>query len=273
MGKVTTPAPWPTGQFPPYVGKEKPLPVDDPRYPIFKELYLVRLPVLQMRSVEDIKEFGVPISGDDRTDRMISDEVRVVMLPISKLVELYKQGCRIGVVNGPDTKRMYESISTYLEMWKNRMINRLNTTNIPTEDLIDLDAFAHSVYERAKWHFDDEFISAHMSQIRSAGVRSLLKAIRVKEKPVEEREIKGVRVIQPLRANQKLQAPELDEELVEEDQFAERKSMADFFRPNVSTTGVTVRNAPLQPSTSAPRTSSTNQSIENLLGNNRGKQL
>lgn len=273
MGKVTKPAPWPTGQFKPYEGKNKPLSPDDPRYPIFQELYLVRIPVLQMRSVEDIKEFGVPISGDERTDRMISDEVRQVMLPISKLVELFKQGCRIGVVNGPDTKRMYEAISVYLEIWKNRMINRLNTVNIPTEDLIDLDRFAHSVYERAKWHFTDEFISVHMSQIRASGVGPLLKAIRVKEKPVEEREVKGVRVIQPLRPNQKLQAPELDEELVEKDDFSERKSMADFFRPNVSTSGVTVRNAPVLSPSNAPRTTTTNQSIENLLGNNRGKQI
>ena len=279
MPKVTKPAPWPTGHFKPYEGKAKPLPTTDPRWPIFGQLYLVRVPVLQMRSVEDIKEFGVPISGDDRTDKMISDEERKVMLPISRLVELNKQGCRIGVVNGADTKNIYDAISIYLEIWKEKMTNRLNQVNIPVDDLIALDQFAHQIYDRAKWHFDDQFISQHMSVIRQSGVRGLLSAIKLKPKvdPID-REVAGVRIIKPLRPNQqqKLEAPELVEGLEEEDPFVERKSMADYFKAPLTSTGVNVRNVAIQPAAggaSAPRTTSTNQSIENLLGNNRGKKL
>lgn len=278
-GKVTTPAPWPTGHYKPYEGPKKLLDPKDPRWPIFGQLYLVRVPVLQMRSVEDIREFGVPISGDDPTDKMIADEERKVMLPISKLVELNKKGCRIGVVNGPDTRKIYEAISTYLELWKEKMTNRLNLSTAPIEDLLDLDAFAHLIYDRAKWHFDDGFISKHMTEIQNAGVRGLLSAIRVKKQvdPID-REVKGVRLLNPARLTQrqKLEAPELVEGLVEEESdHAPRKSMADFFRPQVGPGGVTVRNVKIQPANTnaEARTSATNRSIENLLGNNRGKPV
>lgn len=277
MPKVTATPAWPTAHES-YKGKEKPLDPRDPRYPIFKDLYLVRIPVLQMRSVEDIKTFGVPISGDERTDNMMSGESRQVMLPISRLVELHKQGCRIGVVHDRDTRRIYEAISLYLEVWKEKIVNRLNYTNIPQQDLVDLDEFAHAIYDRAKWHFDDGFISLHMTAIRNSGVRGLLGAIKTKtNKPVAEKEIPGVRVITPLRSSQqKLEAPELDENLVEEDSFAKRQSLADFFRPDVGPGGVTVRKVQLQPAENAPsaaRTTTTNRSIENMLGNNRGKAV
>ncbi len=276
MPKVTTPAPWPTAHVP-YKGKEPVLDASDPRWPIFKQLYLVRIPVLQMRSIEDIKEFGVPISGDERTDNMMSAESRQVMLPISRLVELFKQGCRIGIVIDSDSRRMYEAISLYLEIWKEKLVNRMNYTNIPQQDLVDLDEFAHAMYDRAKWHFTDDFISLHMTAIRKSGVRGLLGAIKVKDnKPQAEKEVQGVRILAPVKPGPKtLEAPELVDDLVEEDGHAPRQSMADYFRPEIGPGGVTVRKVPIQPAENAvshqQRSSTTNRSIENMLGNNKGK--
>lgn len=271
MGKVTKPAPWPTGTHAPYVGKEKPMDPNDPRYPIFKQLYLVRVPVLQMRTVEDIKEFGVPISGDDPTDKMIADEQRQVMLPISRLVELFQQGCKIGVVIDTDTKKMYEAISTYLEIWKNKMTGSLNKANAPIDDLLSMDAFAQAIYDRAKWHFDKEFISLHLSRIRQSGVRGLLAAIRVKEEKKEEVPTpKGVRVLIPVKPREKMEVVELTYQEEEDTSgVVARTSMADFFKPHP---GLVIH--PSMPIKAAEtRTATTNSSIENLLGNNKGKRL
>lgn len=277
MPKVTAPAPWPTAHKP-YEGKDVTIDTSDPRWPIFKQLYLVRIPVLQMRSIQDIKDYGVPISGDERTDNMMAAESRQVMLPISRLVELFKQGCRIGIVVDSDSRRMYEAISLYLEIWKEKITNRLNYSNIPQQDLVDLDEFAHAMYDRAKWHFTDDFISLHMTAIRKSGVRGLLGAIRTKDNKAEkEKEVAGVRVFTPLRSGpRKLEAPELDDNYVEEDNHPQRKSMADYFRPDIGPGGVAVRKVEIQPAINAPsaqRTTTTNSSIENMLGNNRGKAI
>lgn len=257
---------WPTSPHQKYEGPP-PIQVNDPRYPIFCQRYKVRIKWQQGRTVDNIREYGVPHTGIAQFDGQVANEERVVMLTINELVELFKVGCPIGVCHGPDTKKIYEAISLYLELWKNKITRSLNKSSAPTEDLLALDQFAHSVYERAKWHFPDEFVSLHMTAIRNSGVRSLVASIKVKEKPQEEVLPKGVFIAKPRPVKgAPLPQVDLDNLPEEEDPFKPRESYADFFKP-ASGTAVNIKQA--QPLSEKPeqRTTTTNPAIERLLGN------
>lgn len=271
MPKVAPP-PWPSRPMQ-VVKSENTITPDDPRYPIFKQLYMVRIPAAQLRTIEDLRQFGVVQTGMEQYDRQMATEERVVMLPISRLVELYNEGAKIAVVNDVDTRKIYEAISTYLYMWKERISGSLNRVKIPAQDLIDLDNFAHAVYERAKWNFEADFISQHMSVIRRSGARGILSALKIREEKPVERKIQGITFRQTPKQREALPQVELDDNpQQEEDNFPRRESLADFFRPPKTTGNLTIHGTnKVEDIAPAQRTTSTNPSVERLLGNRKGK--
>ena len=136
----------------------------DTAYYIFHELYLCRIPLVQLRSIDEIRTFGMPSAWDPVVDRQMANEPQLVMKPISEMAELYAQGAQIGIVRPEDTKRIYDRVSNHLEAWKHHIINRLNTNKAPIEDLLLLVKFASAVYEHAKFHMDEEFLESQFGR-------------------------------------------------------------------------------------------------------------
>lgn len=273
MGKVAAPG-WPSRT--PEIKKDAHhVPLDDPRYPIFKQLYMVRIPAMQLRSVDDLRTFGTVQTGIKQYDDQMAREEKVVMLPISELVRLYKEGAKIAVVNDGDTRKIYDAASTYLNFWKNRITGNgfgvsLNQSNFPAQDLLDLDEFAHAVYERAKWHFEADYVSQHMSLLRRSGARGVLSALKIRENKPVENNIPGISFREVPKPKEKLPQVELvDNPPEEETDIPKRESLSDFFKPKKHTSGgLTIHGIPAE--TTAPRTTSTTPSIERLLGNKKG---
>ena len=272
MGKVAAPG-WPSRT--PEIPKDKNfVALDDPRYPIFKQLYMVRIPSAQLRTVQDLRNFGTVQTGIKEYDDQMAREEKVVMLPISELVRLYKEGAKIAVVNDADTRKIYEAASIYLTFWKNRLTGNgmgasLNQATFPAQDLLDLDEFAHTVYERAKWHFEADYVSQHMSVLRRSGARGVLSALKIREDKPVERVVPGINFREPPKAREKLAPVELvDNPPEEESDHPKRDSLADFFKPNKHTSGnLTIHGIAQAP---APRTASVTPSIQRLLGNKKG---
>jgi len=255
------------------------IPMGDVRYPIFTQRYQVVVPAQQLRSIAHIRFFGTPASGDPRTDRMVAEELRHAMLTINDMVELHKQGARIGLAKGKDSEKIYTAISTYLEMWKEKIAKSINQSHIPVEDLLAMDAFAGKIYHSAKYHFDDAFISRHLSSIRGLGARGILNVIQEKsdqqkaDDKVALEKKNGIRVLTPLRARPKLGQVDLDDVEINEDDTSgqpERASMAQYLKPGaVKIVGMN-EPQPEQPTSRGPATS---RQLENMLGRNKGKAV
>lgn len=145
----------------------------DTRYYIFKELYQCSIPVMQMRTLEDIQMFGTPVSGLPEWDKWMQNERREIMIPISKMVEYWDKGCHISVVKRSDTKRIYDRISAHLEAWADHLKYSLNVAEAPLEDLRKLDQFANVIYEYAKWHFDRGVLEGILSKMKGDHQRKL----------------------------------------------------------------------------------------------------
>jgi len=127
-------------------------------YYIFDKLWRCRIPFNQSRSVEHIKHFGTPMSGDPERDRATANELVDRMITIARMVEYWKNGVQIYVVNRNECKDIYECISLHLQAWKKHLESSLNVGDAPLQDLVDLDQFANVVYSHAKYQFTNQWV-------------------------------------------------------------------------------------------------------------------
>lgn len=181
---------------------------------IWNELYQVMIPYIQMLSIEEIQEYGVPISGDPGYDYSTVNEMRMIMIPISEMVVYYHKGVQVYVVNKEDTKKIYERISEHLNQWKVKLEKSLNLGDAPLEDLKLMDKFANAVYEHAKYQFTQDTIDSFLTRRVDSRQNQLLDMIDRLENSttVEQQEEKSL-----------------------EERYPKRTSMSDYFQPYKNT--------------------------------------
>jgi len=147
------------------------LPPIDTSKNLWELKFLCKVPELQTRSVEHIKFFGTPTTGDSAIDKEMANQWITTFKCIDDMVELYKQDIPIKIVNPPDVKRIYDYISKHLHAWKSQISVGLNIGDAPLEDLVHLDRFANTIYEHAKYHFSkemaDSILAKDMSRVVS----------------------------------------------------------------------------------------------------------
>jgi len=140
-------------------------------YYIFEKLWWCRVPFNASRSVEHIKHFGTPMSGDPDRDRATANELVDRMLTIERMVEYTKTGVHVYVKNRNDCKEIYEAISLHLQSWKKHLESSLNTGDAPLQDLVDLDQFANLVYSHAKYQFTNQWMEDVLQRHISSSLR------------------------------------------------------------------------------------------------------
>lgn len=124
---------------------------------IFKDRFHCRIPYIQMLDADYLEHFGMPMSGDPVADKAVANELRDLFIPISTMVDYYRNGAQISIKKKSDTKEIYDRITAHLIAWKGALEDSLNLPNAPLEDLKWLDEFANKVYEHAKWQFRSEY--------------------------------------------------------------------------------------------------------------------
>ena len=116
---------------------------------IFHKLFLARVPILSTFSEEEIEITGIPMhqnmEDETKTESMLN--TTTVMITINDMVEKYKNGFKISIVNYEDMSFIYDVIQDHLLAWRNRRITSLNSTSTNVDnDLIDLDSFANEIF-------------------------------------------------------------------------------------------------------------------------------
>ena len=131
---------------------------------IWEWLYMCTVPVLQSRSIEDIRANGFIMSGDKQLDKeLMNDRLRRYMT-INHMVEFFEKGVTIGVVHYNDTKEIYETVQSYLAVWYDRLKHGVNIREAPISDLLTLDKFATAVYPHAKPFFTPEILQSDFAR-------------------------------------------------------------------------------------------------------------
>lgn len=182
---------------------------------------MARVPLLQSMSIEQLRRTGVRVSGNRFDDANIKNEWLTTYLPISKMVDYYKEGVSVKIVNLSDLPLMYDFISKHLAAWKQQLEFGINIGNAPIDDLVAMDAFATSVYEHAVHQFTraeaESLMARHMSSLTAINRQSFFKADSIKKYLGTD----GVEV--DAHGNVHIAGKE-------EEKTPERESLGDFFR-------------------------------------------
>lgn len=131
---------------------------------IFDRLYRVSIPTRQMLTIEEQRMFGVRAIGDRALDSALLNERTITWISIDKMIDYFKDGVTVGIVDPSDCKKIYEAISPHLNHWIAHFRKGVNFSNAPVEDLILMDKFAATVYGHAKYHFTSEMMASSIGQ-------------------------------------------------------------------------------------------------------------
>lgn len=141
---------------------------------IWDHVYKCSIPMLASRHVEDIKDSGVHISGDADMDSDIKNRQFVCYINIDKMVEYYREGVPVRVLDRKDTRQIYDAISKHIYAWMEQVKHGVNVGGTPIDDLILMDRFASTVYEFARHLFEQDDYATLLS--RHFGIGGTLKA-------------------------------------------------------------------------------------------------
>lgn len=117
-------------------------------------LYEVRMSDIGSRNIEELKMFGHVVSGIKEIDKHIRTNMIDRWMCIADMVDYFREGIPIKLINHSDTKTIYEAISHHIYAWREVCEYGVNQVNAPLEDLIWMDQFAEKVYGHATNYLD-----------------------------------------------------------------------------------------------------------------------
>lgn len=146
---------------------------------IWDKYYKVRMRYLHSRSVEQVRKFGIRISGIDEIDRDLDKQMIETEMNIDTMFEKWRKGVTIRVINYNDTAEIYRIIHAHLVAWAEYLANSINVGDAPLKDLIELDQFAAIVYDKAVSVFSEQdqntAVASNFLNVQSINFRNILK--------------------------------------------------------------------------------------------------
>jgi hypothetical protein len=118
----------------------------DNHWLLFNNIYEVRVNELAARSIDDIKEFGMLVTGRKDFDKNIEKREIHRYMKIPEMAELHNNGVGIYLVKGSDSKEIYQIIEKHLSTWIDFLDHQIGVGDAPIEDLQKLDKLAHALY-------------------------------------------------------------------------------------------------------------------------------
>lgn len=123
----------------------------DTRPDIFDRLFLFRTSYKASRSVESIRNYGMPTTGDPDIDRDMHHQAMDLWITINDVVELMRQNLPVSVVHRRDTVDIYKAVMNHLRAWEYDQAHEYVPAKPPTEDLALLVRLADELFEYVKY--------------------------------------------------------------------------------------------------------------------------
>lgn len=137
---------------------------------LFNRRFMCRVPPLAIRTIEEIKMFGTPTTGNALLDKEMEQEWALRMLNIAEMEDCFNRGYNVRVVKYEDCKTIYGLITDHLLIWKTFFEtaenNRVEEETI--DELIRLDKFATAVYIPARHLFKVDEANSVFGRYRQA---------------------------------------------------------------------------------------------------------
>ena len=111
------------------------------------DLFMVKVPIVATYEEREITTFGLPVSID-QTDGVYMDtykELTTVMLPISRIIDIYISGYPIHIVNKDDIIKIYEIIDEYMNGTNQNSMVSINREIVEEDRMDDIVRFAKEI--------------------------------------------------------------------------------------------------------------------------------
>lgn len=145
---------------------------------LWDKYFRVRMLYLHSRSIEQIRRYGMRVSGVEEIDQHLDKQEIVTEANIDRMFEKWRAGVTVKVVNYSDTAEIYKIIHSHLIAWAEYLSQGVNIGNAPLKDLIELDQFAGVVYDKAKSVFSEELrktaIDSNFLNVQSIHFKNIL---------------------------------------------------------------------------------------------------
>lgn len=126
---------------------------------MYEEYFWVKYSYLHSRSTDQIRLHGIRQSEDDRFRKVPENETVTTQLNIAQLFDLHRKGVTVRLTNYNDSAKIYEIIQSHLKHAREYIATAVHMADEEfIRELIELDAFASVVYEKAVNVFSDEDI-------------------------------------------------------------------------------------------------------------------
>ncbi len=130
---------------------------------LFKELFRISLKQKDVYSIEEQREFGSISTGDKNIDDALNNSYINIYATINDMVEMYRNGVSFKLLDGGDSKIIFEVISEHTGRWRDALKYAMNMGKSPVEDLILMESFIGTIYDRAKFEYlkkeDDDVVT------------------------------------------------------------------------------------------------------------------
>lgn len=137
---------------------------------LFNRRFMCRVPPLALRSIEDIKLFGTPTTGNPLLDKEMEQEWALRMLNIAEMEDCFHRGYNVRLTKYSDSKVIYDLITDHLIAWRT-FFETIENNRVPDEtidELVRLDKFATVVYIPARHLFTEETAQTVFGRYRQA---------------------------------------------------------------------------------------------------------
>lgn len=145
---------------------------------LWERYFMVKVNYLKSRPTDQIRRYGVRVSGNPEVDRYLPEQEIVTQMNIDAMFEKYRMGVSVKVINYDDTAEIYRIIHHHLIAWAEYLSTGINIGNAPLKDLVELDVFAGVVYDKARSVFSEEVresaISKNFAKVQAINFSNIL---------------------------------------------------------------------------------------------------
>lgn len=117
---------------------------------IWDDLYNAYVPDFVTINRDYIRKFGVPSSGNKDIDKMMSNNLTFVKIPIIKILEHYDNGVVVEIPSRQDMIAIHKAIERYLQEWRDHLTYDINSDKQTHKTLIlSLEKLSKLIFEKA----------------------------------------------------------------------------------------------------------------------------
>jgi len=115
-----------------------------------RQLFTVRVPLVATYSEDEIELYGLPVNIVKGKKQDSMDNLTTVMLPLESIIDIYKQGFFIRLVNKEDLNIIYSQLEDYINGIEHGGKRSINVQEGDVDKLNDVDKFLTEMFDNNK---------------------------------------------------------------------------------------------------------------------------